>query len=196
MRLRKILAGQMFARNPLLRGVCFLTLLITTTISLINGLAAGIFVSCAAIICLLLRWGISKFLSEEYYLAIYLIGVCAIVSLGQLAASALYPDFASRMELYLPITAIYCLTDRTFDYGTRKLHSVLGSIALNCLGFTLCCAGIGLVREFFAFGTVLGHRVISNYTKMPTMVLPVGGMITLAVILALLNYIARKGEKS
>lgn len=196
MKLRKMPIGQMFFRNPLLKDVCFLTLVIAATISLINGLATGIFVSSAIICCLLMRWGIAKFVTEEYRMAVYLVGVCAIISLGGLAAEALYPDFASRMALYLPLAALYCLTERTFDYGTKSLRSVLYSTVSNCVGFTLCCAGIGLVREFFAFGTVLGYHAIKNYNKMPTMVLPVGGMIVFAVLLALINYISRKGDKS
>ncbi len=196
MKITNFASGDIFIRNPLLTGVCFFTLVITMTISLLNGLATGIFVTCAVAASLLIRRAISLYIDEQWHLALYALGVCATISLGELAATALYPDFASRMALYLPLSAIYCLSDRSFDFTAKPLRATLQQALLNCLGFTAVCMAIGAVRELLAFGTLLGIPVVKDYLKMPTMVLPIGGMIVFAFGLALINHITGKGGKS
>ncbi len=195
MKIRNFASGDVFMRNTLLTGVCFFTLVITMTISLLNGLATGIFVTCAVVASLLMRWLISLFVDEQWHLALYALSVCAIVSLGEFASMALYPEFASRMAFYLPITAIYCLSDRSFDFTVKPFHATLQTTVLNCVGFSAVCLAIGAVRELLAFGTLLGIPVIKDYLKMPAMVLPIGGMIVFAFGLAFINFIRGKGGK-
>ena len=195
MKLRNFASGDIFVRNTLLTGVCFFTLVITMTISLLNGLATGIFVTCAVIASFVMRWLISLFIDEQRHLALYSLSDCAIVSLGEFAALALYPEFASRMAFYLPLTAIYCLSDRSFDFTAKPFRATLQTTVLNCVGFTAVCLAIGAVRELLAFGTLLGIPVIKDYLKMPAMVLPIGGMIVFAFGLAFINFIRGKGGK-
>lgn len=195
MKIRNVALGDIFIRNPLLTGVCFFTLVITMTISLLNGLATGIFVTCAVTASLLIRWLISLWIDEQWHLALYALAVCAVISLGELAATALYPDFASRMAFYIPLTAIYCLSDRSFDFTAKPIRATVETAVLNCLGFTAVCVAIGAVRELLAFGTLLGIPVLKNYLKMPAMVLPIGGMIVFSFGLALINHIKGKGGK-
>jgi len=195
MKIRNFASGDIFTRNPLLTGVCFFTLVITMTISLLNGLATGIFVTCAAMVSLVVRKLISLYIDERWHLALYALSVCAVISVGELAATAIYPDFASRMALYLPLTAIYCLSDRSFDFTAKPMRATVETTLFNCIGFTAVCTAIGAVRELLAFGTLLGIPVMKNYLKMPAMVLPIGGMIVFAFGLALINHIKGKGGK-
>ena len=94
---------------------------------------------------------------------------------------------AFSLGVYLPILVVDPLIVKNFE-KTRKesfKYSIINGLR-NTAGFVVACVLLGAVREFLAYGTVLGVQLLS-VRLMPMAQYSFGGFLVIAVISAVWN---------
>ena len=217
MNVKNQLRDGLFFQNPVtvqLLGMCSV-MAITTT--LFNGLGMGISVlvilTLANIIISLLR----KIIPNNIRIACFIVVIAGFVTIVDLCLQAFLPDLSASLGLFIPLIVVNCIIlgrAESFAYKNGPVPSALDGI-FQGLGYTMVLVIMCLIREFlgngtimgglleigkdgglvFALGTAGGIRIIPEGIPALGMILPVGGFITLACVIAAMQYILNKPKK-
>lgn len=202
--------------NPVLVqqiGLCA-TMAIST--SLFNGIGMGlsvlIILTCCNVVISLIR----KIIPEQVRLAIFVVVIAGFVTIVDLLLQAFVPALSESLGVFIPLIVVNCIIIGRAEAFSSK-QSVAASFrdgVFQGLGYTLVLVCMCLIRELLGSGTIggglfngansfltldgtgAGFRIFPETYAAGAMILPVGGFLTLGVLMALLQYILRKsGEK-
>ena len=92
------------------------------------------------------------------------------------------------------------------SYKNGIFDSVLDGIGMGA-GFTLCLSVMGAIRELLGNGTLFKGIIIggksleisvfgSNFEPMIFMILPPGAFLTIAFLIAIVNWLKARGERA
>ena len=198
----------LLTKNPVLvqlLGMCS-TLAITT--SLFNGIGMGLSVlvilTCANVVISLLR----KVIPSKIRIACYIVVIAGFVTIVDLALKAFLPALSSSLGLFIPLIVVNCIILGRAEAFASK--NGVGASALDGifqgLGYTVILIIMCVVREFLGNGTsgggILnggeGIRILPEGMPALGMILPVGGFLTLACVIAAMQYFLsrpKKGDK-
>ncbi|MBM6869143.1 electron transport complex subunit E [Pseudoflavonifractor phocaeensis] len=194
----------LITQNPVtvqLLGMCS-TMAITTT--LFNGIGMGLSVlvilTLSNIIISLLR----KIIPNKVRIACYIVVIAGFVTIVDLLLKAYLPDLSSSLGLFIPLIVVNCIIlGRAESFASKNgvLASAIDGIAQG-LGYTIILVVMCVIREFLGGGT-FGAGVISpkGIQILPSgipalgMILPVGGFLTLAVVIAAMQYFLNRPKK-
>ncbi len=199
----------LWSQNPVLvqlLGMCS-TLAITTSFS--NGLGMGVSVmiilTLSNIIISLLR----KMIPDKIRIAAYIVVIATFVTIVGLLLQAYLPDIAESLGVFIPLIVVNCIIlarAEAFASKNRVLPSAIDGLCQG-LGYTLVLLVMSVIRELLGNGTFgagllnggEGYRVFSADYSALMMVMPVGGFLTLGVLIALMQWVqnrsAGKGGK-
>lgn len=196
----------MFVQNPVtvqLLGMCSV-LAITTT--LFNGIGMGLSVlvilTCANIVISLLR----KIIPNKIRIACYIVVIAGFVTIVDLALKAFLPALSESLGLFIPLIVVNCIIlGRAESFASKNgvAASALDGI-FQGLGYTVVLVIMCVIREFLGAGTFGGGilnggegvRILPEGIPALGMILPVGGFLTLAVVIAAMQYILNKPKKN
>lgn len=196
----------MFFQNPVtvqLLGMCSV-LAITTT--LFNGIGMGLSVlvilTCANVVISLLR----KIIPNKIRIACYIVVIAGFVTIVDLALKAFLPALSESLGLFIPLIVVNCIIlGRAESFASKNgvAASALDGI-FQGLGYTVILVIMCVIREFLGAGTFGGGilnggegvRILPESIPALGMILPVGGFLTLAVIIAAMQYILNKPKKT
>ena len=195
----------MFFQNPVtvqLLGMCSV-LAITTT--LFNGIGMGLSVlvilTCANVVISLLR----KIIPNKIRIACYIVVIAGFVTIVDLALKAFLPALSESLGLFIPLIVVNCIIlGRAESFASKNgvAASALDGI-FQGLGYTVILVIMCVIREFLGAGTFGGGilnggegvRILPESIPALGMILPVGGFLTLAVVIAM-QYILNKPKKT
>ena len=147
----------------------------------------------------------------------YIVIVASLVTIVQLLLQA-YVDFLyAALGIYIPLIVVNCIIlgrAESFAYKNGIGASALDGI-FQGLGYTMVLVIMCVVREFlgngtimgglleigaegqlvFGLGTAAGIRILPEGIPALGMILPVGGFLTLACVIAAMQYILNKPKK-
>ncbi len=196
----------MFFQNPVtvqLLGMCSV-LAITTT--LFNGIGMGLSVlvilTCANVVISLLR----KIIPNKIRIACYIVVIAGFVTIVDLALKAFLPALSESLGLFIPLIVVNCIIlGRAESFASKNgvLASALDGV-FQGLGYTVILVIMCVIREFLGAGTFGGGilnggegvRILPESIPALGMILPVGGFLTLAVVIAAMQYILNKPKKT
>ena len=196
----------MFFQNPVtvqLLGMCSV-LAITTT--LFNGIGMGLSVlvilTCANVVISLLR----KIIPNKIRIACYIVVIAGFVTIVDLALKAFLPALSESLGLFIPLIVVNCIIlGRAESFASKNgvAASALDGI-FQGLGYTVILVIMCVIREFLGAGTFGGGilnggegvRILPESIPALGMILPVGGFLTLAVVIAAMQYILNKPKKT
>ena len=196
----------MFFQNPVtvqLLGMCSV-LAITTT--LFNGIGMGLSVlvilTCANVVISLLR----KIIPNKVRIACYIVVIAGFVTIVDLALKAFLPALSESLGLFIPLIVVNCIIlGRAESFASKNgvAASALDGI-FQGLGYTVILVIMCVIREFLGAGTFGGGilnggegvRILPESIPALGMILPVGGFLTLAVVIAAMQYILNKPKKT
>ena len=196
----------MFFQNPVtvqLLGMCSV-LAITTT--LFNGIGMGLSVlvilTCANVVISLLR----KIIPNKIRIACYIVVIAGFVTIVDLAPKAFLPALSESLGLFIPLIVVNCIIlGRAESFASKNgvAASALDGI-FQGLGYTVILVIMCVIREFLGAGTFGGGilnggegvRILPESIPALGMILPVGGFLTLAVVIAAMQYILNKPKKT
>ena len=196
----------MFFQNPVtvqLLGMCSV-LAITTT--LFNGIGMGLSVlvilTCANVVISLLR----KIIPNKIRIACYIVVIAGFVTIVDLALKAFLPALSESLGLFIPLIVVNCIIlGRAESFASKNgvAASALDGI-FQGLGYTVILVIMCVIREFLGAGTFGGGilnggegvRILPESIPALGMIRPVGGFLTLAVVIAAMQYILNKPKKT
>ena len=206
MNVKNQLRDGLFFQNPVtvqLLGMCSV-MAITTT--LFNGIGMGLSVlvilTLANIFISLLR----RIIPNNIRIACYIVVIAGFVTMVDLLIKGFVPALSSSLGLFIPLIVVNCVVlGRAEGFASKNS---IGASALDGIfqgiGYTVALVIMCVIREFLGAGT-FGAGLLNNgagFQILPTdvvalgMVLPVGGFLTLGVVIAVVQYFMSKPKKN
>lgn len=195
----KELTKGIFSENPIFvqfLGMCA-TLAVSTSVanSIGMGLSTMVVLVASNIIISLIR----NLIPNKVRIAAYIIVIAGCVTAVEMALDAFAPAVSASLGIFIPLIVVNCIIlGRAEAFASKNgvLKSALDGIGMG-LGFTAALTILGAIREILGNGTFLGISVFGEgFMPATVLILPPGAFIALGVILAVINVIAAKKERS
>lgn len=206
MDIKKQLRDGLLTQNPVLvqlLGMCS-TMAITTT--LFNGIGMGLCVTiiliCSNVVISLLR----KVIPSKIRIAAYVVVIAGFVTIVDLLMQAYLPSLSESLGIFIPLIVVNCII-----LGRAEAFASKNSVAASALdgvfqglGYTIVLVIMCVVREFLGSGTFgggilgvdgAGIQILPEQFPAMMMILPVGGFLTLGVLIAVVQYFLNKSKK-
>ncbi len=206
MDIKKQLRDGLLTQNPVLvqlLGMCS-TMAITTT--LFNGIGMGLCVTiiliCSNVVISLLR----RVIPSKIRIAAYVVVIAGFVTIVDLLMQAYLPSLSESLGIFIPLIVVNCII-----LGRAEAFASKNSVAASALdgvfqglGYTIVLVIMCVVREFLGSGTFgggilgvdgAGIRILPEQFPAMMMILPVGGFLTLGVLIAVVQYFLNKNKK-
>lgn len=201
MNFKKQFREGLLTNNPVLAqllGMCS-TMAITTT--LFNGLGMGLSVTliliCSNVVISILR----KIIPDKIRIAAYIVVIAGFVTMVDLILKAYLPALSESLGVFIPLIVVNCiLLGRAEAYASKNgvLASAVDGLTQG-IGYTVALVVMCVIRELLGSGTfgagVLGAdgiRIIDAQYPALLVILPVGGFLTLACLIAFSQWLNRK----
>ena len=199
MDIKKQLRDGLLTQNPVLvqlLGMCS-TMAITTT--LFNGIGMGLCVTiiliCSNVVISLLR----KVIPSKIRIAAYVVVIAGFVTIVDLLMQAYLPALSESLGIFIPLIVVNCII-----LGRAEAFASKNSVAASALDGVFQGLGMCVVRELLGSGTFgggilgvdgAGIRILPEQFPAMMMILPVGGFLTLGVLIAVVQYFLNKSKK-
>jgi len=193
MKLDELTKG-LFKNNPvfyLVLGLCPL-LAVSTSVDNAIGMSMGVLFVLAGsnvIISLLRQW-----IPSEVRIPCFIVVIASFVTVVDLFMHGYAPELHERLGIYVPLIVVNCIIfARAEAFASKKpvFASFLDGIGMS-IGFMLAIVVIASCREVLSTGKMIifGYTLIPSFTQSPSvlMLLPPGAFLTIAIIMALINY--------
>lgn len=204
MNVKKQFMDGLIHQNPVtvqLLGMCSV-LAITTT--LFNGLGMGLSVLVILTLSNIIISALRKIIPNKIRIACYIVVIAGFVTIVELALKAYLPDLSESLGLFIPLIVVNCIIlGRAEGFASKNgvAASALDGI-FQGLGYTIVLVIMCVIREFLGagtFGTGVfgpdGIRILPEGIGALGMILPVGGFLTLAFVIAAMQYFLNKPKK-
>ena len=206
MNFKKQFREGLLTKNPVLvqlLGMCS-TLAITT--SLFNGLGMGISVTIILICSNVLISALRKVIPNQIRIAAYIVIIAGFVTIVDLCLQAFLPALSENLGVFIPLIVVNCIILGRAEAFASKNTVLASAVDGLCQGFgyTVALVIMCVIRELLGSGTFGGGilnggegiRIIPAQFPAMQMVMPVGGFLTLGVVIAgsqwLMKQLAKK----
>jgi len=202
---KKQLKEGLLTQNPVtvqLLGMCS-TMAITT--SLFNGIGMGLSVLVILTLSNIFIAALRKIIPDKIRIACFIVVIATFVTVVDLLLQAYIPDLATNLGVFIPLIVVNCIIlgrAEGFCYKNTVAASTVDGICQG-LGYTWVLIVMCVVREFLGKGTFGGGiisadgiQIMPNHFAALGMALPVGGFLTLAALIAAMQYFLNKPKKS
>ncbi len=202
MNVKKQFTEGLLTKNPVLvqlLGMCS-TLAITT--SLFNGLGMGLSVTIILICSNVLISALRKVIPSQIRIAAYIVIIAGFVTIVDLALQAFLPDLAENLGVFIPLIVVNCMI-----LGRAEAFASKNGVAASALdglfqgiGYTVALVIMCVIRELLGAGTFGGGllnggegiRLIPEGYPAMQMAMPVGGFLTLGLVIAGSQWLMRR----
>jgi len=206
MNFKKQFKDGLLTKNPVLvqlLGMCS-TMAITTT--LFNGIGMGVAVTfiliCSNVVISLLR----KVIPSKIRIAAYIVVIAGFVTMVDLLMQAYLPALSESLGIFIPLIVVNCIILGRAEAFASKNSVAASAIDGVCqgIGYTVVLIVMCVVREFLGSGTFgggllgaegAGIRILPEQFPAMMMILPVGGFLTLGVLIAVVQYFLAREKK-
>jgi electron transport complex protein RnfE len=207
-----ILKEGLWTNNPGLVQLLGLCPLLAVTTTVINGLGLGLATTLTLVASNVIVSLIRKLVRPEVRIPVFVLVIASIVTVIELAMNAWLHDLYLILGIFIPLIVTNCaIIGRAESFASR--HSVdralLDGLAMG-IGFTLVLVALGGLRELIGQGTLLAQAhlmfgevgrhltltLIDDYRGFLLAILPPGAFIGLGFLIAGMNIINARREKS
>ena len=195
----KELTKGLFSENPIFvqfLGMCA-TLAVST--SVINGIGMGLSTTAVLVASNIIISLIRNLIPNKVRIAAYIIVIAGCVTAVEMALDAFAPAVSESLGIFIPLIVVNCIIlGRAEAFASKNgvVKSALDGIGMG-LGFTLALVILGTIREILGNGTFLGMSVFGEgFMPATILILPPGAFIVLGIVLAVINLITAKKERS
>lgn len=164
------------------------------------GMAATFVLVCSNIVVATIR----KIIPEQIRIPIFIIIISTFVTIIDYTMQAYLPSLSAVLGIFVPLIVVNCMIlgrAEAFAYKNGIFDSVLDGIGMGA-GFTLCLSVMGAIRELLGNGTLLSGTPYEisifgeAFEPMIFMILPPGAFLTIAFLIALVNWYKARGSRS
>ncbi len=164
------------------------------------GMAATFVLVCSNIVVATIR----KIIPEQIRIPIFIIIISTFVTIIDYTMQAYVPALSAVLGIFVPLIVVNCMIlgrAEAFAYKNGIFDSLLDGIGMGA-GFTLCLSVMGAIRELLGNGTLLSGTPYEisvfgqSFEPMIFMILPPGAFLTIAFLIALVNWYKSKGKRA
>ena len=207
MNVKKQLQEGLVSQNPVLIQLLGMCSVMAITTVLFNGIGMGlsvlIILTCSNVVISLLR----KLIPNQIRIACYIVVIASFVTIVDLLLQAFIPALAENLGVFIPLIVVNCIILGRAEAFASK--NSVGAAALDGvfqgLGYTWVLIVMCVIRELLGNGTIAGGfsfinngdgiRIIPEGIPALGMVLPVGGFLTLGVLIAFMQWRSNKAKE-
>ena len=210
MNFSKQLKEGLISQNPVLvqlLGMCS-TLAITT--SFFNGLGMGVSVTVILTLSNIFISLLRKIIPNEVRIACYIVVIAGFVTCVDLILKAFVPALSNSLGVFIPLIVVNCIILGRAEAFASK--NSVGAAAIDgiCqgIGYTIVLVIMCVFRELLGAGTfgggllgggelgaAPGLTIIPEQFGIKVLTLPVGGFLTLGVLIAAMQWALAKAEE-
>ena len=205
MNLKKQFMDGLLYQNPVLVQVLGMCSTMAITTSFFNGLGMGLAVTVILTLSNIIISAIRKIVPDKIRIAMFIVVIAGFVTMVDLFLQAFVPALAESLGVFIPLIVVNCIIlGRAEGFSSKNgvLASAVDGICQG-LGYTVILVIMCVVREFLGngtFGTGVfgadGIRILPEGIPALGMILPVGGFLTLACVIAAMQYFLNKPKKA
>ncbi|MCF2611467.1 MULTISPECIES: electron transport complex subunit RsxE [Fusobacterium] len=192
-----IVINGIIKENPVLVLLLGLCPTLGTSTSAINGMSMGLATTAVLIFSNIIISMIKKAIPDKVRIPAFIMVIASLVTVVQMLMEAYVPDIYKVLGLYIPLIVVNCIVlGRAESFASK--NSVIDSACDGLgsgLGFTLALTILGVIREILGNGTVFNITIVPEFWQ-PALIyiLPPGGFMTIACVIAYQNYLKQKKE--
>lgn len=168
-------------------GMCP-TMAVTT--SAINGIGMGLTTTVILILSNMMISALRKVIPDKVRIPSYIVIVASFVTIVQFLLQGFVPSLYASLGIYIPLIVVNCIIlGRAESYASKNnvWLSMFDGIGMG-LGFTVGLTAIGIFRELFGNGTILGFSLMpKSYEPLTILILAPGAFFVLAALTAIQN---------
>ena len=206
MNLGKQFKDGMLTQNPVLVQVLGMCSTMAITTSFFNGIGMGVAVTIILTLSTVIISAMRKIIPDKIRIAMFIVVIAGFVTCVDLSIQAFLPDLANSLGVFIPLIVVNCVI-----LGRAEAFSSKNSIGASALdgifqgiGYMIVLIIMSVVREFLGAGTFGGGilnggdgiRIIPESGAALGMILPVGGFLTLGVVIAVAQYLMNRPKKN
>lgn len=200
MNIKKQFTEGLITNNPVLVqriGMCS-TMAITTT--LFNGIGMGLSVLVILTCCNIVISAMRKVIPNDIRLAIFVVVIAGFVTIVDLLLQAYIPALSASLGVFIPLIVVNCIIIGRAEAFCQ--HEPVGPSFFDGIfqgfGYTVVLVCMCVIRELLGSGTfgkgvisADGVRILPSQYPAMLMILPVGGFLTLACLIAFTQWFNR-----
>lgn len=212
MNLKKQFMEGLLTQNPVLVQVLGMCSTMAITTSFFNGLGMGLAVTVILTLSNVIISAIRKIVPDKIRIAMFIVVIAGFVTCVDLLIQAYVPDLASSLGVFIPLIVVNCIIlgrAESFSYKNGVAASFFDGI-FQGIGYTLVLLAMCIIREFLgagtfgggllgpvnAAGTPMGIQILPSQFPIGVLTLPVGGFLTLACLIAAMQWALSRPKKN
>lgn len=184
--------------NPIFVLALSLCPALAVTTSVLNALSMGLTVTFVISMNNLVVSIVRNLVNPKVRVPIYITSIATIVTVAELFLQAYFPLLYKDLGIYLSLVVVFAIIlarAEVFASKHKPLPSFIDGLGMGC-GFTLAMLIIGVIRELFGNGTLLGYQVMwSSYQPALIMILAPGAFILIGYLVAAFKILSEYLEK-
>ncbi len=192
-----IILNGIFKENPVLVLLLGLCPTLGTSSSAINGMSMGLATTAVLVFSNILISVFKKVIPDKVRIPAFIMIIASLVTIVQMLMEAYTPDIYKVLGLYIPLIVVNCIVlGRAESFASKNsvIDSMFDGIGSG-LGFTLALTILGMIREVLGNGTIFNIVITpANWQPALIFILPPGGFLTIACVIAFQNYLKQKKE--
>ena len=205
MNLKKQFMDGLLYQNPVLVQVLGMCSTMAITTSFFNGLGMGLAVTVILTLSNIIISAIRKIVPDKIRIAMFIVVIAGFVTMVDLFLQAFVPALAESLGVFIPLIVVNCIIlgrAEAFSYKNGVVASFFDGV-FQGIGYTLVLLAMCIIRELLGAGTFgggllnggLGYVVIPDPYPAMKIVMPVGGFLTLGVVIAFSQWLVARIEK-
>lgn len=193
----KTLKNGIIKDNPIFVQLIGMCSVLAVSNTVINSFAMGLSVTAVLIASNLVISALRNIIPSKIRIPAFIVVIATFVTIIEMFMQAYAPPIYEALGIFLPLIVVNCAIlarAEAFAYKNPILPSILDGLGTG-IGYTLGISALGVVRELFGAGTLLGMAVLPEAFKpIGLFAMPPGSFIVLGVLIALFNVAVKKQQ--
>lgn len=185
--------------NPIFVLALSLCPALAVTTSVVNALTMGLTVTFVISMNNLIVSIVRKWVNAKVRVPIYITSIATIVTVAELLLKAFSPLLYKELGIYLSLVVVFAIIlarAEVFASKNPPFPSFIDGLGMGA-GFTLAMLIIGVIRELFGNGTILGYTVLGSwYPPALIMIMAPGAFILIGYLVGAWNMWSARMEKA
>jgi len=180
--------------NPIFRLALSLCPALAVTTSTLNALGMGLSVMFVITMNNLVVSLTRKVVNPTVRVPVYIMSIATIVTVVELVLEAFFPVVFQALGIYIALVVVFAIILARAEVFASKngvVRSVLDGLGMGT-GFLFAMLLIGVIREIFGSGTILGFPVFGAWYNPPLIIiLAPGGFLLIGLLIGFFNIVAK-----
>ena len=190
---RALILNGIFGENPVFRLALSLCPAVAVTTTVANGIMLGVAVLFVQVLSSVTVALTRQWIHPRVRIPVYTIIIAVWVSTIDMVLAGFFPALYAQVGLYVKLIVAFAIIISRLEVFASRMPLVptfWDGLGMG-LGFLFALLAIGAFRELLGSGAILGYTLTPEKPLL-FFALPAGGFFSIALLMALFNFIERK----